>query len=234
VAHWVGAPVERAGSAAGAVAYGYWEDIGSAGYQWSFRAGAAAGAIPTNDGHTCVFIGTTPERFRRDVLRDPAGGFLAVLADADPQLRDRLAGSAAAGAIRLFPGHRGFVRRASGPGWALVGDAGYFKDPITAHGLSDALRDAELLARAVTAALADGNDDITAFESYQATRDRLSTRLFTVTDAIATYTWDIPRVSALLLELSSAMADEVEHLAALPTSSPSRREATVVSAVGGR
>ena len=36
-----------------------------------------------------------------------------------------------------------------GPGWALVGDAGYWKDPISAHGLTDALRDAELLARAV-------------------------------------------------------------------------------------
>ena len=40
-----------------------------------------------------------------------------------------------------------------GPGWALVGDAGYFKDPITTHGITDALRDAELLSDAV---LADG------------------------------------------------------------------------------
>ena len=40
------------------------------------------------------------------------------------------------------------MRQAFGPGWALVGDAGYFKDPLTAHGISDALRDAELLANA--------------------------------------------------------------------------------------
>ena len=45
-------------------------------------------------------------------------------------------------------GVAGFVRRSWGPGWALVGDAGYFKDPITAHGMTDALRDAELLADA--------------------------------------------------------------------------------------
>ena len=51
--------------------------------------------------------------------------------------------------FRGYPGQPGVMRQSHGPGWALVGDAGYFKDPITAHGISDALRDAELLARAV-------------------------------------------------------------------------------------
>ena len=50
-----------------------------------------------------------------------------------------------------FVGEPGFLRRAAGPGWALVGDAGYFKDPITAHGITDALRDAGLLAAAAAA-----------------------------------------------------------------------------------
>src|SRR5919202_7096005 len=48
-----------------------------------------------------------------------------------------------------FPGTPGYIRSCGGPGWALVGDAGYYKDPITAHGITDALRDAELLARAI-------------------------------------------------------------------------------------
>jgi flavin-dependent dehydrogenase len=51
----------------------------------------------------------------------------------------------------VFPGLTGYLREAAGPGWALVGDAGYFKDPITAHGITDALRDAQILARVVTA-----------------------------------------------------------------------------------
>jgi flavin-dependent dehydrogenase len=51
--------------------------------------------------------------------------------------------------LRGFAGQVGFFRKCYGPGWALVGDAGYFKDPITAHGMTDALRDAELLARGV-------------------------------------------------------------------------------------
>ena len=43
----------------------------------------------------------------------------------------------------IFGGDHGFLRQATGPGWALVGDAGYFKDPLTAHGITDAFRDAE-------------------------------------------------------------------------------------------
>jgi 2-polyprenyl-6-methoxyphenol hydroxylase-like FAD-dependent oxidoreductase len=112
------------------------------------------------------------------------------------------------------------MRRASGPGWALVGDAGYFKDPITAHGLTDALRDGELLARAVTAVLVDGADETSAFEDYQATRDRLSLPLFMLTDAIASYSWDDTEVKELLLQVSAAMTDEVEHLSTLGVAPP--------------
>ncbi len=220
VAQWVGAPVARTGAAAGAIAYGYWKDLDVDGFHWFFRPGAAAGAIPTNDGDTCVFVGTTPEQFHRHVVRDPLAGFHAVLADAAPELGERLGSQGPPEKLRLFPGRPGFVRRAWGQGWALVGDAGYFKDPISAHGLTDALRDAELLARAITAFVLDGAEEAGAFEHYQATRDRLSSALFTITDEIASYAWDVPRVGALLLELSSAMADEVEHLSALDAARP--------------
>ena len=86
--------------------------------------------------------------------------------------------------VRTFMGRPGVMRRPWGPGWALVGDAGYWKDPISAHGLTDALRDAELLARAVISA-GDGCVALdAALRGYQETRDRLSFRLFDVTDAL--------------------------------------------------
>ena len=78
-----------------------------------------------------------------------------------------------------------------GPGWALVGDAGYFKDPITAHGITDALRDAELLARAVRA----GTD--AALVDYAATRDALSRPLLAATDALAALDWSFAEAKAL-------------------------------------
>jgi flavin-dependent dehydrogenase len=87
----------------------------------------------------------------------------------------------------------GYLRRATGPGWALVGDAGYFKDPLTAHGITDALRDAEFLTRAVV----DGGQD--ALDEYERTRDRLSLPLLDVAESIAAYQWDLrgdPRAAA--------------------------------------
>jgi len=214
VAHWVGARADRLGAAAGSVTYGYWPGVPVDGYEWFFRPGAAAGAIPTNHGQTCVFAATTRERFRRDLVRNPTTGFRRLLAAAAPELADRLAETPPAGPLRRFPGRLGHLRRAAGPGWALVGDAGYFKDPITAHGLTDALRDAELLARAITAAHAGESDEATLLSGYQATRDRLSLPLFAVTDAIAAYTWDALEVDALLKQLSAAMADEVDAILA--------------------
>jgi flavin-dependent dehydrogenase len=110
----------------------------------------------------------------------------------------------------------GFVRRSWGPGWALVGDAGYFKDPITTHGMTDALRDAELLADEILETLTGVTPEAVAMARYQATRDRLSNRLFDATEAVASYAWDLVQVRAYLRNVSSAMRDEVDHLATLP------------------
>jgi 2-polyprenyl-6-methoxyphenol hydroxylase-like FAD-dependent oxidoreductase len=93
-----------------------------------------------------------------------------------------------------------------------VGDAGYFRDPITAHGITDALRDAELLADQVLATLSGAVPEPVAMARYQATRDRLSAQLAAATEAVAGYDWDTARVQALLRRVSSAMSDEVDHL----------------------
>ncbi len=220
VAGWVGAETQRRGRSAGSVAYGYWEGLDLDGYEWYFRPGVAAGAIPTNDGLTCVFVGTTPERFRAELVPQPQSGFASLLAEGAPELVDRMSGTRAPSQLRRFPGRPGHVRQSWGPGWALVGDAGYWKDPLSAHGLTDALRDAELLARAAVAGLDDGGQEAAELAGYQATRDRLSMPLFDTTDAIAGYGWDADAISALLLQLSSAMTDEVEAIAALDVMAP--------------
>ena len=108
-----------------------------------------------------------------------------------------------------MPGH---VRRAWGPGWALVGDAGYFRDPITTHGMTDAMRDAELLADALTEAAGGTVSERVALAGYQRQRDTLSDQLFTVSNRIAAFDWDLPLVRRLLREVSSAMSDEVALL----------------------
>ena len=106
------------------------------------------------------------------------------------------------GRLRGFAGAPGYMRQSHGPGWALVGDAGYFKDPLTAHGITDALRDAELLSRAIV----DGRRG--ALAGYQHRRDALSRRSIRITDAIASFRWSLDEVKALHAQLSAAMRAE--------------------------
>jgi 2-polyprenyl-6-methoxyphenol hydroxylase-like FAD-dependent oxidoreductase len=215
VAREAGAPVVRQGRTASAVLYRYLPGVVSDGYEWAYGDGAAAGLIPTNGGETCVFVSTTPDRMR-SLRRDGSeAAFAALLGRAGPALVDRVAGTTEGGRIQGWAGLPGYVRRSWGPGWALVGDSGYFKDPITTHGMTDAMRDAELLATALLDATRGGASEAVALARYQAVRDGLSTALFAVTEDVAAYDWDTGRVQTLLRRVSSAMSDEVDHLQSL-------------------
>jgi menaquinone-9 beta-reductase len=207
VARLAGAEIRVAASHAAATVYGYWPDPGWDGYVWTYRPGVGVGAIPTNDGQACVFTAMPQGRFR--ALRGAGLETVhrALLEEGAPELAEvlRSAGSAP-GALRAFAGTAGFLRRSVGPGWALVGDAGYFRDPITAHGITDALRDAELLARAL---LAGRDEDL---HEYARTRDALVEDFLVVTDRIASFDWSIDEVKALHLELSRSMKRQARFL----------------------
>jgi flavin-dependent dehydrogenase len=216
VARETGAPVVRQGRTASAMLYRHVAGVTGDGYDWGYAASSAAGVIPTNDGQACVFVGTTPERMRGLRTAGTEVAFRHLLATAAPAFVDRLGDARPVGRTRGWGGVPGFVRRSHGPGWALVGDAGYFKDPISAHGMTDALRDAELLADQLVETLGGDVPEALALARYQVTRDRLSERLFDATEAVASYEWDTMRVQALLRQVSSAMSDEVEYLQARP------------------
>ena len=214
VARLVGAPVERAADAAAAFIYGYWDQLPVHAYELFYRPGVTAGFFPTNGGQVCVFVGVPRRRFRSEARAGTAPAYARLLAEAAPGVLDGIVG-AAPERLSVFAARPGFFRRAYGPGWALVGDAGYFKDPITSHGITDALRDAELLARAILRATNGEAAEEVAIADYQATRDRLSERLFATTDAIASFDWDLDRIPRLLRQLSESMSDEVKLLTEL-------------------
>lgn len=216
VAALTGAPTVRKGRSRSAMCYRYVGGLSACGYEWAYGAGAAAGLIPTNDGEICVFVGTSPDRMRELRRQGTERAFTALLARAAPALADRVAAATPVSRIHGWAGVPGHVRRAWGPGWALVGDAGYFKDPITTHGMTDAMRDAELLAMAILGMNAGDHPAAAAGVRYQATRDRLSSRLFAVTEDVAAYDWDIDTVQPLLRHVSSAMTEEVDYLRTLP------------------
>jgi len=216
VATLTSAEIVRKGRSRSAMFYRYVSDLPADGYQWAYGAGSAAGLIPTSDGETCVFVGTSPRRMRELRRHGVAHAFTALLARAAPALADLVAAATPVGRMHGWAGVPGYVRRSWGPGWALVGDAGYFKDPITTHGMTDAMRDAELLVREILRVHAGELTEALAGARYEATRDHLSSRLFAVTEEVAAYDWDTDRVGILLRQVSSAMAAEVDYLRTLP------------------
>jgi 2-polyprenyl-6-methoxyphenol hydroxylase-like FAD-dependent oxidoreductase len=240
VARQAGAVTLRRGRSASALLYRYVHGMETAGYEWFYGRGAAAGLIPTNDDATCVFVSTTPEEMRALRTDGPEQAFQQLLGASDPGLADRLALSRGQGRLHGWKGAPARVRRPWGPGWALVGDAGCYKDPITTHGITDSLRDAELLAHAVVRTLDGGLQPARALATYQQTRDRLSRHLWDVTEEVAGYRWDADSVRVLLRNVSAAMSDEVNLLESLPFPHPLvRREQTLttltsVGTVAGR
>jgi 2-polyprenyl-6-methoxyphenol hydroxylase-like FAD-dependent oxidoreductase len=180
-----------------------------------YRPGVTAGVVPTGDGLACVWAGTASDRFTRRRSAGLDATYRSLLAEAAPQLARSIGAAPPVGTLRAFPGQPGWIRASAGPGWALVGDAGYFKDPITAHGVTDALRDAELLAQAVLEAPRNGHALLNALRDYEGTRDQLSVPLFDITERIAGYHWDLVELRRHLRELSEAMRPEVDELLAL-------------------
>lgn len=208
VARLAAAPVTAEARHAATCLYGYFSGIADTGTHWHYAPGAGAGRIPTNAGRHCVFVSVPPARFRAELRGDRLAALRHVLAEVSPGLAEEVAAAAPDGEPIAFAGRRGFLRQPNGPGWALIGDAGYFKDPITAHGITDALRDAAWLAEAA----AEGS--AAAFARFAARRDELSLPLFRVTDEIAGYGWTLDQAKALHLALNAAMKREVAALAA--------------------
>jgi len=137
-----------------------------------------------------------------------AGGvdalFHQVLERTDPALAAAVKHAERIGGLHPFGGMPGHVLRSWGPGWALVGDAGCFKDPLTAHGITDALRDAELLANAVRVGTPQ------ALADYQHQRDALAVPFMQLSDRIGSFDWDLASVKELHHQLSEMMASECD------------------------
>ncbi|MCY4404971.1 MAG: FAD-dependent oxidoreductase, partial [Rhodospirillaceae bacterium] len=126
--------------------WSYWEGIPLDHVRLYIREHKGAFAFPASDGTVLVAANLMHDEFVA-ARRNREAAFLARLAGVAPDLRDMLPG-----ANRVEGFHAGctraFVREAAGSGWALVGDAGMKKDPVTAQGISTAFRSAEMLAEA--------------------------------------------------------------------------------------
>ena len=144
-----------------------------------YREGASVGVIQTNAGKHCVFVAyrrnASGPNWRATGWRD----FDASCGRPRRELRTNCPVRSSNPGFGHSPVRRDSCARQLVPPGHWWGDAGYFKDPLTAHGITDALRDAELLANAVV----EGTN--TALARYGSIRDALSLPLFRITDEIA-------------------------------------------------
>jgi 2-polyprenyl-6-methoxyphenol hydroxylase-like FAD-dependent oxidoreductase len=110
---------------------------------------------------------------------DPEGSWQAKL-DQDPALRRRVGGATNMSKVRSTDDLSAYYRKSSGPGWALAGDAGHFKDPVTGNGMRDALKFGRLLGEAAAATIDDPDALDAALRAWERARDK---------DTISTYHW---------------------------------------------
>jgi len=180
-----------------AIYYAYWSGLPMRGrFETYIRPQRGFAAADTNDGLTVIVGGFPLAEFQDGIKRDIEGNFDKLI-ELAPDFAARVRGARRetrfSGAVTP-----NFFCKPFGPGWALVGDAGYLKDPITAQGILDAFRDAERCASAVDESLSGRRDFDAAMGDYQRDRDSAALPMYDFTCMLAAMEPPPPELQRLL------------------------------------
>jgi 2-polyprenyl-6-methoxyphenol hydroxylase-like FAD-dependent oxidoreductase len=217
IARFVGAKTVESFTSDAGLFYTYVASPGWDGYEFHFAESSFAGVFPTHDGQACVWL-SRPVPLLRSISRagsTRADALIGELLRLAPSIGERARAGQVCAPVRGTARMPNYVRQSHGPGWALVGDAGYHRDPITGHGMTDAFRDAELLAIAITSALRDRGDESAALAGYRQARDAALRETFDLTRALAGFP-PLPRFIELQMQFAEALDREARMLASLP------------------
>jgi 2-polyprenyl-6-methoxyphenol hydroxylase-like FAD-dependent oxidoreductase len=176
--------------------YSYWSGLPMNGrFETFIRPNRGFAAAPTHDGLTLVVAGWPQAEIAAN-RTDVEGNYLKAIALA-PEFAERLrvAKREAPFAGTSVPN---YFRKPYGPGWALVGDAGYNRDFITAQGIVDAFHDAELCATALDETFAAARPFDEAMGEYQRARDERVLPMYELTCQLATLEPPPPEMQQLL------------------------------------
>ncbi|GGN67966.1 NAD(P)/FAD-dependent oxidoreductase [Nocardia rhizosphaerihabitans] len=188
VAKEVGAATYEGSAAACFIYYSYYEGV-----DWGMHHRTGFGeqqfaSWPTNDGLALVAVMRKRDRFR-DFRTDPDAGVQEIVDQIDPEIGARLRDTGKrVEPFRpmLYPDN--YRRQSFGPGWALVGDAGYHKDPFTGWGITDAFKYSQLLADLVHESLSGARPFEETMPEYQRERDAQSASTYELTQSISELT----------------------------------------------
>lgn len=176
--------------------YSYWSGLPNDGrFEVYALRNRGMAAWPTHDDRTLLITAWPMAEFEAN-RKDIQGNYLAVVEMA-PALAERVRSAKREEPFRGLAVPNWF-RRPFGPGWALVGDAGYNKDFITALGITDAFLDAERCAAALDDSFTGARPFDEAMGDYQAERDRHALPMYEFTTGLATLEAPPPEVQRVL------------------------------------
>jgi flavin-dependent dehydrogenase len=179
IARAVGAPQYNERPTITAGYYAYWSGLPSAGFEAHLVPRRAFAIAPTNDDLAISVIAWPRSEFQ--ATRSDVEGLFMRAVELVPGLGERFRRAKRGSRFVGTPDLPNFFRKPYGPGWVLVGDAGYHKDPITAQGISDAFRDAEAMAEALDEVYAGRDAFENALKRYQDARDEAALPMFEFT-----------------------------------------------------
>jgi flavin-dependent dehydrogenase len=156
--------------------YAYYHGVPMDGAEVHWREDCIVFGFPTNDGETCVAVEWPNHRFA-EIRADIEGSVTHALATV-PDFAARVAQGRRTTRFTGVAEIPNFFRKPYGPGWALVGDAGYHKDPVTGLGITDAFLDAELLAQALDAGFSGRQPLAQTLEGYEQQRNARAMPLY--------------------------------------------------------
>jgi 2-polyprenyl-6-methoxyphenol hydroxylase-like FAD-dependent oxidoreductase len=180
----------------------YWSGVDVDGLEYYPREGRAVLAMPTNDGLVWISAGARREDFA-GLRRRPEESYLDII-ELAPRLAERMRGATREEGITGTGSEPNRLRRPYGPGWALVGDAGYAHDPTSGQGISDAFRDAELLAQALDEGFSGRRPLVQALADYERRRDEAVARTYPVALELGR----LEPVSAKMLQMFGVLGNE--------------------------
>lgn len=159
--------------------YAYWSGVDLPCAQIHFMEDAGILAFPTNDGLTCIAAGGPGEQFQ-EFRKDIEANYMQIM-NRQPVIREAMRNAKREERFVGTNDQPNFFRKPFGPGWALVGDAGYHRDFVTGLGITDAFRDAELLTEAIDGGFSGRRPIDEAMAEYEQKRNTIAEPLYELT-----------------------------------------------------